>query len=203
MAMQSPKGYLYFGFENCHVKNFTPMKSSTKWTVRILLIVGFGIPVIIEAVTFLGLVGRHIEGGRQETMESGRSSVYQLALDSPILPQYPSIRLDDARVWAMTDKWQLEMKWEAEGEGEEYSSGLPKAVRFDSIITRGKVVVPEKTMWKLNPNRENEFIHTWQLPAGERPAFLYFAIISAKGDTTYHEVGLSQITVQSGDHREN
>ena len=147
---------------------------SNKWLVRILLIIGIGIPVLIELFTFSGLVSSHFFGEAPSATNDRRSET-SAKENIPLVKQgdtlfsdtdYPLL-VDTLRLEIYPDQWRfiMELKplWKP---NRERSEGVK--LTFQNLVTQQQSLEENRVLvWTDNTLDEAEI--TWILPTGQRP----------------------------------
>jgi hypothetical protein len=162
--------------------------SGKQW-IRLLVIVGIGIPILIEVVTFAGMVS-HPAG-------SGTSGA--TATDAPtgavegdeILPSTESIeRIDSAAVVARNDGWQFRLTVSVNN-----SAPSAQELRFGPVTTRaGRTVEGSVTTGTVRPGETQTVAGSWLLPKGQRPASIEVTVVD---EETAHTVELGDVPVSN------
>lgn len=169
--------------------------------VKLLIALAFGIPILIEARTFLGLVASRLFGeddddatGTTTTTEpTGVGQGDELLAATPQTETVESLSVDPGE-----DAWTFSMTVTVENdavEGEDYQ------FRVSSVTgTEGTTVTDPFATDRLEPGASERLTGSWDLPAGERPTSVRVAGISIPEDgsptTTEEEVELSRVSVR-------
>lgn len=172
----------------------TPTEDSTadsetvrrRWVIRLLVGLGFGIPIAIEGATFFGMLesgllgGGGDDGGGAGTDGDGDGTGSpgddRLAVGEEVLPETPAVEeLRSAVVLAGEEAWRFRLLVAVENVGSD-----PYTLRIDRVTTDAGTVVEESAGTDaIAPGETGRLEHTWTLPVGEAPAWL-----TATGVTT-------------------
>lgn len=161
--------------------------------VRILVVVGIGVPILIEAVSLAGLVS-HSLGDSGATPEP-TEAVEGVGVGDELLAQTgPNETVSDAYVTAYEDRWQFVLSVSVEN-----VTGDPYRLSFGTVTTRsGEAVETTATTGWIEPGEEGTGTATWSLPAGERPDSMTVAVSRDRDDPagTEYEVQFGTISVR-------
>lgn len=179
------------------------MKDSSKWMVRTLIIVGIGIPVILELTTLLGLIGSHMDS---DELPGNRAKSAQSKVVTPnteLLPGTPmSEVLSSASVSVGSESWQFEIVLTLS----ELKGISRYTLQLDSLMTRDGTLVQNSFKWNQEPVADDttlNFNAQWELPPGEQPdAVTLRTIYHTEGDSITHNVHrrlvFDKVPVQGG-----
>lgn len=146
--------------------------------IRILVVVGVGIPILIEAVTFAGLVTNSLGADGPTASETAAPADERaVGVGDELLPATgPTETVEDAYVVAGDDGWQFVCTVRVGNvTGESYE------LTFGAVETgAGRVVEGTASTGRIAPGGDGTVTGTWTLPAGQQPARLTVAI--ARGD---------------------
>lgn len=143
------------------------MRRLVKW----LLIVGVGVPVLVEGITFFGLVGHHVsDSGKEEaSATSAHAQAPEVSIGDDLLSSTPLVeRVTEAREWAYGEHWAFELTITLEKPPEKGCR-----IVFDSLRTEdGNMVADEKELqWEGGDEDEDDLAQTvqWIIPPGDQP----------------------------------
>jgi len=139
-----------------------------KTLLRLLIIVGIGLPILIEVVTFGSMMGHHLIGDtRGEAVpETPTAEQAGAGVGDPILESAAvSARIEAASVVTADEGWRFSLTVNVTNTGSD-----PAAVRLDSVTTRnGETVEGAGSTGKLTADQSADVTKSWLLPPGERP----------------------------------
>lgn len=144
---------------------------SRRTLIRILIGLGIGIPILVEGLTFLGLVQNAFGDGDEETGAAVGDELFPDTAQRETLID-ATLRDDaDGRVLALTVRV-------------ENTTGLPYAVRLGAVVLRdGSSVEGGGSTGRIPPGETASATGRWTLPAGGRPDSVYVE------RTTYTDTG--------------
>lgn len=158
---------------------------SRRWLIRILVGLGIGIPIAVEATTFLGLIKQRLFGSEEsdggETATATTSPPQGVGVGDELLTETPQPEtVTDAIVHISDDgSWVFEMVVDVENTGE-----TPYELRLSTVTTgSGTAVENRASTGRIPPGESRELTNTWVLPTGESPARLGVTAV------TYRESG--------------
>lgn len=133
--------------------------------VRILVGLGIGIPILVEAITFLGLV-EHQLAGEDGTPGRPTQEVRQVGVGDELLPATaPAEILEEAVVDASADRWLFRLVVAVENTGAD-----PYELRLENTTTSaGTVVTGGGSSGEIAPGDSTSVTGSWVLPQGETP----------------------------------
>ena len=151
--------------------------------VRVLIVLAIAIPIVIEVVTFSGLIGHYLGGGGAgpaatpvSTAEHGGATV-----DDEILTATPATERIDAATLTEADnatRFVLTVTVTDPVDGYELRPGAVTTRSGRTIEGSGA------TTGTLDAGEDGLVTGTWQLPAGDRPDTLAVTVVSAPGNDT-------------------
>lgn len=154
---------------------------STKRLVWVLVVIGIGIPVLVEVVTLSGLVTNRLIG--QEADAPDTPPVVRVG--SELLPEVPlQARIVATRVTPRSQQWVFELELRVQNE-----TSSPYRLRLGPVETKAGTVAPDTTTRRLRSGETGTFRAQWTLPPGEEPAYLTVAARRiGEADSTAHAV---------------
>ncbi|MFB6072122.1 MAG: hypothetical protein ABEJ88_04050 [Halobacterium sp.] len=146
---------------------------SRRWLIRLLVGLGIGVPVAVEAATFLGLVNSRLFGGGgdgEQTNSTTRRPVTHVG-DELLPATAPADTLTDAVVRVGEDAWTFEASVRVENTGD-----APYRFSLGAVTTEGgrRVGGGAETDW-IPPGETRTASATWTLPSGATPATMAVA----------------------------
>lgn len=165
--------------------------------VRLLVGLGIGIPILVEAITFLGLVEHQLAGG-DGTGGRATETDRRVGVGDELLPSTgPTETLEEAAVDAQTDRWLLRLVVAVEN-----TADVPYELRLENATTNaGTVVTGGGSSGPVPPGESASVTGTWVLPGGETPeAVDMTGVLDPGGDpeTTTERVRLAKVPVRGG-----
>lgn len=166
--------------------------------IRILVGLGIGIPIVIEGLTFLGLVGQSLggdggaDGGGTPTDDGERDG--RVGVGDELLPATPQTEtLASASYRGSGDRWPLTLVVEVTN-----GADGPYELRLGAVRTEGgRDVEPESTpAVRLAAGESGSVTGFWRLPAGTSPSSLVAEVRQGEGSPESHRVELAKIPVQ-------
>jgi len=149
------------------------MKQSSKWLVRSLIILGIGIPVVVELTTLMGLIGNSFSDQGATNSNTSEENVRRIRPGNELLPETPpSEVLKTAYVLAGSGSWEFNMTITLSK-----LKGLQSlSVTLDSLTTRNGVKIYEPVTYQRNA-LDADSAYTldarWDIPAGEQPKSIH------------------------------
>lgn len=164
-----------------------------KRLVRVLIVVGIGVPILVEAVSLVGLVS-HSLGDTADTPEP-TEAVEGVGVGDELLAETgPTETVSTASVTAYEDRWQFVLTVSVAN-----VTGDPYRLSFGTVTTgAGETVETTATTGWIDPGEEGTGTATWALPPGERPSTLTVVVSRDREDEagTEYEVTLGTISVR-------
>ncbi|WP_435185293.1 hypothetical protein [Halobellus sp. EA9] len=160
---------------------------SRRWLIRILVGLGIGIPIAIEATTFIGLIRERLFGGdgseSEATATTTTSPPQGVGIGDELLPETaPTETVTDAVVRIGSDgSWTFEMTVDVENTAE-----APYELRLSTVTTdSGTTVENRASTGRIPAGESRSLTNTWALPTGESPETVVATAV------TYRESGAS------------
>lgn len=169
--------------------------------IRLLIGLGIGIPILIEAATFFGLIERHFftSGPRDGESPTPTTPTREpVRIGDELLPETPlDERLRSASLEAQQGQWLLTLGVEVENPTEteyEFRLGTVTLTNQDQIEGGG-------TTGRIPTFETRSMLGTWMLPEGSTPERVEATEIAFAADGSSREttasVPLSKIPVSS------
>lgn len=171
-----------------------------KTLLRLLIIVGIGLPILIEVVTFGSMMGHHLVGdtGGEAVPETPTAEQAGASVGDPILESSEvSVRIEAASVVTADEGWRFTLTVNVTNTGPD-----PAAVRFDSVTTRsGETIAGAASTGQLPAEETDDVTKSWLLPPGERPATVSVTVLrypdGESAQSTQYTVALGDIPVSN------
>lgn len=166
-----------------------------RWVIRLLVGLGIGIPILIEARTFLGLLGSYLLGEDDDTGTATPTPTARTGIgvgDELLAETAPTETVRTSQIRVRESDWQFEMTVEVEN-----TAGSPYELRLGNVHTTGGETVAGGASTGRIPPGETAFVNgTWVLPTDQRPETLTVTALTFADDVrvTSREVRLAGIT---------
>lgn len=163
--------------------------------VRLLVGLGIGIPILVEAITFLGLVEHQLSGG-DGTGGPATEAPRQVGIGDELLPETaPTETLSEAVVDASSERWLLRLVVAVDN-----STDTAYEFQLGNVTTNaGTVVTGGASTGVLSPSERTTLAGTWTIPGGETPESVdATGILDPDGaaETTTERVRLAKVPVR-------
>lgn len=171
---------------------------SRRWLIRLLVGLGLGVPIAIEARTLAGIVSSALFGSDGDATTTGTETTTQdtTNIGEELLPETaPADTLDDAIVQIRDDAWQFEATVTVENTTE-----APYTLELGTVRTgAGTVVAGTASSGRVPAGESQAVTNAWLLPTGETPTTLEVVGISHRdGDErTERTVRLGEVPVRN------
>ncbi|MFU1781423.1 hypothetical protein ACM16X_08580 [Haloarcula japonica] len=171
-----------------------------KTLLRLLIIVGIGLPILIEVVTFGSMMGHHLTGdtGGEVAPETPTAEPAGAGVGDPILESANvSARIGSASVVTADEGWRFTLTVNVTNTGSD-----PTAVRLDSVTARnGETIAESASTGQLPVNQTADVTKSWLLPPGERPDTVSVTVFvypdEGSVQSTQYTVALGDIPVSN------
>ncbi|WP_423998777.1 hypothetical protein ACOZ4I_09220 [Haloarcula salina] len=172
-----------------------------KTLIRLLIVIGIGLPILIEVATFGSMLGHHVVGdggGGDAAPETPTAAETGVVTGDEILDETNlSARIESASVVTENDGWRVTVTVNATNTGQ-----TPAAVRLGAVTSRsGTTVDGAATTDRIRPGESATVTESWLLPPGERPGRLAVTTLRYPPDgtptTESHTVTLGDIPVSN------
>ncbi|WP_254273481.1 hypothetical protein [Haloarcula marina] len=162
--------------------------------VRLLIVLAIGIPILIEVITFGGLIGHYVagSGGGGGAAGTPTPAIAGASTGDEILEQTPAVeRIDDATVVVAEDGWEFSLTVAVNNTGQG-----PYELRLGPVTTRAGETVAGSgpTTGELAAGDTGSVTGRWLLPKGQRPDAVAVTVVTGDGEPT-----TSEYTVELGD----
>ncbi|AXG05710.1 hypothetical protein DU500_04245 [Haloplanus rubicundus] len=181
----------------------TPGGISKRTLIRLLVGFGIGIPILIEAITFLGLLDQQFGGGGGDDAGSGSTATETptsaVGVGDDLLPETERSETLASAVLRETggDRWPLSLTVEVHNAGDTDYEFQLLSVHLDD----GRTVSGRTSTDRLAPGETRTITGEWSIPAGSTPrAVDVVALVYADGsvETVERRVDLAKIPVRGG-----
>lgn len=151
-------------------------KKPSRKLVRILIVVGIGIPVLVELLTLLNLINVQFFETEKAAKEHNDTRIEQTMYsegDTLFVEDGTAVVLREFKINVSARQWRFEITLaHSNGTGER----LPN-LKLDSLsLQSGEVVRRQQSGEWENGSAGSRFFHTeWELPAGDIPEMLFLS----------------------------
>ncbi|MFC7250149.1 hypothetical protein ACFQJ5_09900 [Halomicroarcula sp. GCM10025324] len=170
--------------------------------IRVLIVVGIGLPIVIEVATFGGMLSHYVAGGGGDAgTAAAKTPTPEVAgadIDDEILAEAdPTVHIERASVLAADESWQFVLTLNVTNAGEQSS-----AVQVGAVTAHnGATVAGAGTTGELGPSESGRVTGSWSLPLGERPDTVEITVVTetadGASDETAYTVALGDIPVSN------
>jgi hypothetical protein len=177
-------------------------KKSTKRLVRILVIVGIGIPVLVELLTLFNLVNVQLFTDEDKPPQQGREveEAQSYVQGDTLFTEFAHpIIIHSMRIMVSTRQWRYELSLVPA----DTTLKEENIIRLDSLsLESGKVLTPVQALRvrDVGVGEESDYHGEWELPSGDLPKMLYLSSVQPIGaDSTElvrKEVRLGNIPIR-------
>lgn len=152
---------------------------SRRTLIRLLVGLGIGIPLLVEALTLLGLVGSQLGDGPTTETETPTPAGRRVGVGDELLPETaPTETVSEAAI--ASQDWTLTIAVEVENGSEQiYDVRLGTVTTADGERIEGGGGSPP-----LQPGESATVIGTWDLPEASRPVAVDVVAVSRNGTVT-------------------
>lgn len=164
--------------------------------VAVLIVVAIAVPLVIEGMTLLGLVGQYLGGDGTATPTAGETPVRSVGVGDDLLAE--TARSERVTTYALQsgDRWTLTVTVSVQNAGT-----TPYELRLGAVVTEsGRTVEGSATTGELPPNASGTVTNQWTLPSGALPDRLAVTAVEHRdgGPVTLveREVNLASVAVQ-------
>jgi hypothetical protein len=161
--------------------------------IKAVIILGVAIPILIEVITFAGLVSHSFGGGEGAATETPTPDAGGVGVGDQLLEATPENEtLTTATVITQDESWVVQLSVSVTNTGTEpYELGL-QGVTSDE----GTRVNATAQSGAISPRTTRTVTGAWSLPAGERPATLHVTVARGSGaPATTYTVELAPVPV--------
>lgn len=178
-------------------------QSSTKRLVKILVIVGIGVPVLVELMTLFNLIDSQMFGGDENEIQQQEQAAEVREIsqgDSLFKDQASPVIIDTLRVDVRGRDWRFKLGLRAVDSVRQETFQL----QVDSLkLQSDKIMSSEDaSFWQVVEEVPAGVYGSWDLPDGDIPTALYLSSWQAvDSDSLTHiqqEVPLDKIPVRYG-----
>jgi hypothetical protein len=168
-----------------------------KTMIRLLVGLGLGIPILIESVTFLGLVGHQFSNGTAgaETTTTGTGTTTDVGVGpgDELLPETnQSEELATAVIQGGTGGWTLTMTVQVDN-----PTNATHELRLGAITTsEGKTVSGGGSTGQIAPGETGPVTGRWDLPVGVTPKRVQVIAVTDPAGEASPETVSEQVTLE-------
>lgn len=173
---------------------------SRKTLVRILVVLGIGIPLLVEGITFAGLLSSHLLGSSPDTAtptQTPTAAVERVGEGDELLAATPQTdTVTSASLTAESDSWVFTLSVRVNNtENHAYQ------LQLQSVTTSSGRQIDEVSTVTVLAGEQGTVTGQWRLPPGERPESITVLAIqqgteNRTATTTQEEVPLGNVPVQ-------
>lgn len=174
-----------------------------KRLVRFLIVIGIGIPLLIEGLTFAGLVSDHLlVGGGTDGPETGTATstpeVERVGIGDELLADTPQNEtVTDAKITATERGWVFTITVDVNNTGERGYD-----LTLESVTTMDGKRVSEPASVTVAPGERQTLTASWTLPEAKRPdSIAVIAVRQGDGNqsdsTTARQVPVERFPVRN------
>jgi len=175
--------------------------NSTKRLVKILVMVGIGIPVLVELMTLFNLLNVQIFGDEKDSnsFDTNITEVRGVGEgDTLFAEQGSKLTIDQLRVEVSTQQWRFTISMTAVDSISQ--DELQISVDSLNLQSNKTLLGSESRSWEVRQTAPAKVHGEWILPNGDIPTKLYVSIYHQAGeDSTYQlnqEVPLNKVPVR-------
>jgi hypothetical protein len=180
----------------------TPGGISKRTLIRLLVGFGIGIPILVEAITFLGLLDQQFGGGGDDDGSGSTATetpTSAVGVGDDLLPETERSETLASAVLREVggDRWPLSLTVEVRNTGDTDYEFQLLSVHLDD----GRTVSGRTSTDRLAPDETRTVTGEWSIPAGSTPrAVDVVALVYADGsvETVERRVDLAKIPVRGG-----
>jgi len=150
-------------------------------TVRVLIVLAIAIPIVIEVVTFGGLIAHYLDGGGDGAAATPTPEMAGSTTGDEILTETAATeRIDAATVTEADNATRFVLTVRVTDPLDGYE------LRLGTVTTRaGRTVAGSgATTGTLDAGEDGLVTGTWKLPDGDEPDTLTVTVVSAPGNDT-------------------
>ncbi|MFB6196560.1 MAG: hypothetical protein ABEI80_10345 [Haloplanus sp.] len=174
---------------------------SKRTLIRLLVGFGIGVPILVEGLTFLGLIRQQVSGGEStETNGTGTTTETDVGVGDDLLPATDRREmLASAVLREGGDRWPLSLTVEVTNTGDtDYKFQLLTVHLDDGAAVSGRASTD-----RLAPGDQQTITGEWSIPAGTTPrAVDVVGLVYPDGtgslETVERRTELSKIPVRGG-----
>lgn len=164
--------------------------------IRLLIGLAIGIPLIVEAVTFFGLVEHRLFSDGESVTPSDTATPDRVGVGEELLPATePSETVADAVIRGQDAPWLFVLTVEVEN-----ALDVPYELRFGTLaLGNGETVAGGASTGRIPAGGAGEVTGAWEIPEGSTPSSLTVTSIAYRDDEpeeTAAEVLLAKVPVR-------
>lgn len=152
--------------------------------VRLLVVLGIGIPLVVEGATFTTMIDHGLTGTSSASTATPTTSGGVAVGDDLVAATPTSETVTDALVLVHPDEWTFTLTVRVENTGE-----TPYELRLDAAETAGgKTISASTSTGKLAPGESKVITGRWHLPPGATPTKVDVVALTYGTDTSTEAV---------------
>ncbi|MFB6074415.1 MAG: hypothetical protein ABEJ89_05335 [Haloarculaceae archaeon] len=160
--------------------------------VRWLIVLGIGLPILVEGITFLGLMSHSVSDGGAATATPTPAPGVGVG-DDLLADTAVTEHVDSARVVVRDDGWEFVLTVTVENTGDS-----PYELRLERATSgEGTTLDSAATTGRIAPGATGNVTAAWTFPASERPETVTVTVVR-DGDEHTETVQLAPVSVEMG-----
>lgn len=171
-------------------------KSSRKTLVRILIIVGIGIPVLVELLTLFNLINVQFTDDEPELHQEAAVESREFEIGDTLFTDSPSpVILSDMRIKVSAQEWRFELSLMYP----DSSAKNRPTVNVDSLrLLSGEILPVEGDFrWEMTESKLPQIQNDWLLPNGDIPDAIFISLVPVSADSVIlQQIPLGNIPVR-------
>lgn len=165
--------------------------------IRLLIVLAIGIPLLVEAVTFFGLVEHQLLGG-DDSRSSATPTADRVGVGDELLPATEAREtVTDAVIQGQEDPWVFVLTVEVEN-----PTDAPYELQLRTLtLGNDATVAGGASTGRVPPGGTGEVTGAWETPEGSTPATLTVRGVAHREDgrrETTAVVALAKVPVRGG-----
>ncbi|MFD1587364.1 hypothetical protein ACFR9U_10235 [Halorientalis brevis] len=168
--------------------------------VRVLVVVAIAIPILVEVLTFAGLMQFQLFGDGGDEPTPATPQPRRVAVGEELLPETPQREtLTDASLGTGSGQWTVTLTVQVENNGT-----TPYELRLEELtLGDGRTVPDGNTTRRLQPGETATVTARWRIPSGTTPHSVTVSAVRFDNDsgtprTLTKRVHLAKIPVEGG-----
>jgi hypothetical protein len=164
--------------------------------IRLLIVLAIAIPVLVEAVTFFGLLEAQLVGGDGEPTATPTAD--RVGVGDELLPATPPTEtVTDAVIRGQDTPWLFVLTVEVQN-----PTDAPYELQLETLtLGSGQTVAGGASTGRVPPGGTGQVTGAWEIPEGSTPAALAVRAIAHREDgrqETTAVVDLAKVPVRGG-----
>lgn len=168
-------------------------EDSKKTLVRILIIVGIGIPVLVELLTLFNLINVQLFEEEKVPEQQARPAEVEefMVGDTLFADAATPIAISEILIKVSAQSWRFELTLAQSGS----TAVVGNLVAIDSLKLKSGEVLSDTQKWEVNKSSRLQKTFEWLLPSGDIPTVLY---MSSRQSFSKDSVANLRLDVQLG-----